>query len=289
MLTGKRPFDGEDVSDTLANVLKREPDWTALRSDVPPAIRTLLQQLSRQGSPASGGRHLNRAVRAGESREPRGASRHGIGRAAAPQTAVAARRHAGGRGACDMPPSSRRARSGSPCARLTGAASCLASADRSVGCRRADHQRHERDLAITPDGSRVDLCGQPRHAALRPRARRPRAGGGVHRRAARAVRLPRWPMDRVRGRHAVLKKVAVTGGPAVTLATLDGVPRGATWAPDDTIIVATNNGRPACSGSRRRAGRRRSSRGPTARRAKPITCGRSCCRAAAPCCSRSRR
>ena len=40
---------------------------------------------------------------------------------------------------------------------------------------------------------------------------------------------------------AVLKKVAITGGPAVTLATLDGVPRGATWGPDDTIIVATND------------------------------------------------
>ena len=40
-----------------------------------------------------------------------------------------------------------------------------------------------------------------------------------------------------------LKKVAMTGGPAVTLATLDGSgPRGATWAPDDTVIVATNSG-----------------------------------------------
>jgi serine/threonine-protein kinase len=39
-----------------------------------------------------------------------------------------------------------------------------------------------------------------------------------------------------------LKKVAVTGGSVVTLATLDGTPRGGTWASDDTIIVATNNG-----------------------------------------------
>ena len=43
MLTGKRPFDGEDVSDTLANVLKIDPDWSALPSEIPPAIRTLLQ------------------------------------------------------------------------------------------------------------------------------------------------------------------------------------------------------------------------------------------------------
>jgi serine/threonine-protein kinase len=39
-----------------------------------------------------------------------------------------------------------------------------------------------------------------------------------------------------------LKKIAVTGGPAVTLATLDNVgPRGATFGPEDTIIFATNN------------------------------------------------
>ena len=30
MLTGKRAFEGEDVSDTLARVLQTEPDWDAL-------------------------------------------------------------------------------------------------------------------------------------------------------------------------------------------------------------------------------------------------------------------
>ena len=38
-----------------------------------------------------------------------------------------------------------------------------------------------------------------------------------------------------------LRKVAITGGPPITLARLDGAPRGATWAPDDTIIFATSN------------------------------------------------
>jgi serine/threonine-protein kinase len=42
MLTGKRAFEGEDVSDILATVLKSEPDWTALPADVPASIRTLL-------------------------------------------------------------------------------------------------------------------------------------------------------------------------------------------------------------------------------------------------------
>jgi serine/threonine-protein kinase len=38
MLTGKRAFEGEDVSDTLAGVLRGEPDWSALPSDVPFAM-----------------------------------------------------------------------------------------------------------------------------------------------------------------------------------------------------------------------------------------------------------
>jgi serine/threonine-protein kinase len=44
MLTGTRAFDGDDVSDTLASVLKSEPDWSKLPADLPLAIRTLLQR-----------------------------------------------------------------------------------------------------------------------------------------------------------------------------------------------------------------------------------------------------
>jgi serine/threonine-protein kinase len=44
MLTGTRAFEGEDVSDTLAAVLRAEPDWTALPPDVSLPIRTLLKR-----------------------------------------------------------------------------------------------------------------------------------------------------------------------------------------------------------------------------------------------------
>jgi serine/threonine-protein kinase len=44
MLTGKRAFEGEDVSDTLAAVLRTEPDWTGLGSSIPSAIRTLVER-----------------------------------------------------------------------------------------------------------------------------------------------------------------------------------------------------------------------------------------------------
>ena len=44
MLTGRRAFDGADVSDTLASVLKTQPDWTALPAQTPTAIRRLLRR-----------------------------------------------------------------------------------------------------------------------------------------------------------------------------------------------------------------------------------------------------
>jgi serine/threonine-protein kinase len=44
MLTGKRAFESEDVSDTLATVLKSEPDWSLLPADTAPTIRRLLQR-----------------------------------------------------------------------------------------------------------------------------------------------------------------------------------------------------------------------------------------------------
>ena len=44
MLTGARAFGGEDVSDTLANVLKSEPDWQMLPGTTPQATRRLLRR-----------------------------------------------------------------------------------------------------------------------------------------------------------------------------------------------------------------------------------------------------
>ena len=43
MLTGQRAFAGEDISDTLANVLKVEPDWNRLPADVSPRVRLALR------------------------------------------------------------------------------------------------------------------------------------------------------------------------------------------------------------------------------------------------------
>jgi eukaryotic-like serine/threonine-protein kinase len=48
MLTGRAAFAGATTSDTLAAVLKQEPDWQALPSDTPPGIRSLLRRCLRK-------------------------------------------------------------------------------------------------------------------------------------------------------------------------------------------------------------------------------------------------
>ena len=44
MLTGRRVFDGDDVTDVLVAVLSKAPDWTALPSSTPLTLRRLLRR-----------------------------------------------------------------------------------------------------------------------------------------------------------------------------------------------------------------------------------------------------
>ena len=44
MLTGRRAFAGDDVSDVLASVLAREPDWAALPARPPAGARLVIKR-----------------------------------------------------------------------------------------------------------------------------------------------------------------------------------------------------------------------------------------------------
>jgi serine/threonine-protein kinase len=44
MLTGRRPFGGETLTDTIAAVLTKEPDWAAVPAAVPPNVTRLLRR-----------------------------------------------------------------------------------------------------------------------------------------------------------------------------------------------------------------------------------------------------
>jgi eukaryotic-like serine/threonine-protein kinase len=48
MLTGRKLYSGETASDTLAAVLKMEPDWNAVPAEVPHGIRRLLRRCLRK-------------------------------------------------------------------------------------------------------------------------------------------------------------------------------------------------------------------------------------------------
>ncbi len=44
MLTGQKPFQGSTISDTLAAILRADPEWDALPAATPPSVRTLLRR-----------------------------------------------------------------------------------------------------------------------------------------------------------------------------------------------------------------------------------------------------
>ena len=48
MLVGTRPFAGDDVSQTIARVIEREPDWEALSTVAPPAVLRLVRRCLRK-------------------------------------------------------------------------------------------------------------------------------------------------------------------------------------------------------------------------------------------------
>ena len=48
MLTGRRAFEGEAISEVLAKVIEREPDWTALPASTPARLRELLRRCVRK-------------------------------------------------------------------------------------------------------------------------------------------------------------------------------------------------------------------------------------------------
>jgi serine/threonine-protein kinase len=44
MLTGAKAFAGDDVTDTLAAIVRGEPDWQRLPAELPPAVRVLIER-----------------------------------------------------------------------------------------------------------------------------------------------------------------------------------------------------------------------------------------------------
>jgi serine/threonine-protein kinase len=239
MLTGQRPFDGEDITDVMVAVLSKEPDWSALPASVPASIRALLRRCLEKDR------------------------RKRVGGIAAALFALDEHASLSGSVAASAPPLAPRPLWRRIAALTVGALVVAAVAGTAVwfamrppdpvpprvsrlplapsGAAALNINGINRDLAITPDGSRVVYVGN-RGTQLFVRAL------DALDPVAMFTGAPSGPFISPDGEWigfvdgtTVLKKVAVTGGPAVTLPTPDGVVQGATWGPDDTIIYATSN------------------------------------------------
>ena len=69
MLTGRKPFAGSSVTDTLAAVLEREPDWSALPPSTPTAIRRLLRRHIKRCADHEARRRQRLVFRVGETNQ----------------------------------------------------------------------------------------------------------------------------------------------------------------------------------------------------------------------------
>ena len=234
MLTGQRAFAGQSVSDTLARVIEREPDWARLPTGLSPALRTYvvrcLHKDSRQRVQAIGDVRLA-LEGAFETPGPPTAAPAGVAWRRLALVGVAAIIASSALvgsltwvGMRQQPPR---------VSRLQVASS--GNSQPSVGY-------NDRDLAITPDGSRLAYLGNL-GTQIFVRALDTLAPVAVFTGVPLGLfTSPDGQWIGFTDHRGTLKKVAVTGGPAVSLATIDTAgPAGATWGPDDTIIVATEN------------------------------------------------
>jgi eukaryotic-like serine/threonine-protein kinase len=243
MLTARRAFHGEDVTDTIAAVVRGDPDWTALPRDTPPQIHLLLKRClekerrARIGDIAVARFLLNETL----ATQPvnRGPSVTHDRASRSLRLLMAA---LGGFVLCG--------------ALAASVWSFLRPAEVSVTPARFTItppaaapfllQGNDRDLAIAPDGSFM-VYRSGTAALLRPHLMI-RALNELEPRMLAGTENARFPFISADGRWVGfqvgndLRKVAVSGGPTSVVCLVSGNARGATWGDDDSIVFATTEG-----------------------------------------------
>jgi len=236
MISGTRAFGGDDVTDTLAFVITKEPDWNVLPLNTPAALVRLLRRCLAK-DPTDRLRDIGDArieikellanptpdsVALRPATSPRLTWRR-IGPMAAAVLAAAVATGYGVRLSM-RPAPSRVSRFGIA---TTAAGGVLFS-------------RIDRDVAISPEGSRIAYVG---------------SGGTIHVRAMAQLEpsmvsglgTPRGVFFSPNGQWigffdaGMIKKVPVAGGPATIVCRVAAGSRGAAWLADDTIVFATND------------------------------------------------
>jgi serine/threonine protein kinase/Tol biopolymer transport system component len=236
MLTGRVAFTGDTISDTIAAILGREPEWSALKT--PASLRRVLQRClekdpRRRLHDIADARIEIEDVMSGVAGTPTDATGiHTRRRPARLLWSIAAvvALAAIGTVTWNLQTAGRAQTAPPRVSRMTIASSGTGA----LGI------ANDRSLAMTPDGTRVIYIGINNQLLVRP----------IDRLDATAIYTGAAPLNWIfvspDGRWVgfaearTLKKVAITGGPAETIAQTN-LTIGATWAPDGSIIFATSD------------------------------------------------
>ena len=243
MLTGRRAFHGEDVTDTLAAVVRSEPSWDALPDAVSPTVRAFLRRCL----------HKDPKQRIGDIRDVRLALEGVFETAATVSTSVPKIHFWHHPAAAAIVVVGLMASTGLAVWSLTRARPTPPLPVRlTVALPAGETMRRggDPDIAISPNGRQIVFVANGNRPQMYARA-----VDQLDSRRLTGPEVPRQPFMSPDGNWigffdtpAVLKKVSVNGGPAVTLCTLigdpgatGGGPRGGSWTADNRIVFATND------------------------------------------------
>jgi serine/threonine-protein kinase len=239
MLTGRRAFEGREVTDVLASVIKDTPSLDALPADVPPAVRRLLRRTlekdraRRLDSMAAARLELDDAVTAEpeapvRATQPRGRLLIPIVAVAIVAAAVAAVTVW---------------RAMQPAAPGIQRLTITPDPDAAVTI-----ETNHNDVAITPDGRRILYFSRlsQNQFVVRPLDRFEPVlltKLGTDPRGPSLSPDGRWIVFQVGspiGTDAVLTRAPIDGGSPAPICRIDGNLRGASWSADDSIVFASS-------------------------------------------------
>jgi serine/threonine-protein kinase len=251
MLTGRRPFEGETISDVLARIIEREPDWTALPAKTPRTIRTLLRRClekdprRRLDSAAVARLEIEEASTSPKPNElPPNEGSRGAQWPSSVFVAVAilaAAVAAAGTWAVTRPAQT----PPGPVSRFAVTLPPALPVAFSI---------NDRDVALSADGTHLAYAAGDQ-AQLMVRALDQLDAvplqGVANARAPFLSPDGRWigffeRLDEgvttsVETQRGALRKVSVSGGAPLVVCTMTGASRGASWGPDDSIVFATSD------------------------------------------------
>ena len=236
MLTGARAFGGEDVTDTIAAVVRGEPDWTKLPASTPPQVRLLLKRCLEKDRKARisdigvARFLLNETIEA----PPAAAAASSPGRGPLAAIAVLLLGAILGAGAWALSTS-------------TPAAPSSSSIRFEIPTRdRPLLLENGRTIAIAPDGSFIVYRAAYSEQGRETSVLMMRKFDELEPRMLPETFGARTPFISPDGRWIGffgpqhLRKIPVTGGPSEDICRFVGAPRGASWGDDGYIVFAVS-------------------------------------------------